>query len=215
MTASDGQAARLGTVAAWGGAVAWMFVSLLEAWFHFGEPGPMAAPLLPVLEWSQTIRVVNAYHLFAAVTRDRIEPEFQLQATADGPWLAHHLRYKPGPPERAPPFVAPHQPRVDFLLWFYGVGFEQRQPTFVADVAGAPLRRSHRRRGAVRVVSPLPARPAAVRIAFWDYRFTSPAEKAASGAWWTRRQVGTAPIFDCGGGTVERRPSDRAVRRGA
>ncbi|MEO5769782.1 MAG: lipase maturation factor family protein, partial [Polyangia bacterium] len=37
---------RLGTVAAWGGGLAWVFVSLLEAWFHFGEPGPLAGPLL-------------------------------------------------------------------------------------------------------------------------------------------------------------------------
>jgi hypothetical protein len=34
--------------------------------------------------------------------------------------------------------------------------------------------------------SPLAARPRRVRIAVYDYRFTTRAERARSGAWWVR-----------------------------
>lgn len=34
--------------------------------------------------------------------------------------------------------------------------------------------------------SPLAEGPRFVRLAYYDYRFTSPAERAATGAWWQR-----------------------------
>ncbi len=205
-------AAHLGRISAWIGAGAWVFVSLTEAWFHFGDPGAgfAAASLLTVLEWSQTFRIVNTFHLFAAVTRERIEPEIQVQAQAhghghaqteaqtqtDGDWVAYHLRYKPGDPLRAPRFVAPHQPRVDFLLWFYGLAYQRRQPAYAGELlsrlcgdpsAVAPLFRS---------APSLP--PRAVRIVFWDYRFTSAAEKRVTGAWWKRREIASTQPLVCG-----------------
>ena len=61
------------------------------------------------------LHLANTYHLFASITRERIEPEFQ--TLADGPvedreaddaaWTAQHLRHKPGDVTRAPDFVAP------------------------------------------------------------------------------------------------------------
>jgi hypothetical protein len=137
---------------------------------------------------------VNAFHLFAAVTRERIEPEIQIQT--DGIWTAHHLRYKPGDELRAPRFVAPHQPRVDFLLWFYGLAYQRRPPAYVGELlsrlcddpsAVAPL-----------FLSTPPPAPRAVRIVFWDYHFTSPAERHATGAWWKRRELASTEPFACG-----------------
>jgi hypothetical protein len=176
------------------GAATWILVSLIQAWFHFGEPGPaVTATLMPVLEISQTFRVVNTYHLFAAVTRQRVEPELQIQV--GGLWRARDLRYKPGEVSSAPPFVAPHQPRVDFLLWFYGLAYERRQPTYVA----ALLTRLCEDPAAVESLFSKPAPvPDAVRLVFWDYQFTSRSEKRATGNWWTRRQVGETQPFACG-----------------
>jgi hypothetical protein len=48
-------------------------------------------------------------------------------------------------------------------------------------------------------LAPPPARPAAVRIAFWEYHFTGPEERRQSGAWWRRRLLGTTPPMACGG----------------
>ena len=39
--------------------------------------------------------------------------------------------------------------------------------------------------------NPFPdAPPVRVRARLYDYRFSTPAERAASGAWWVRREVG-------------------------
>jgi hypothetical protein len=137
---------------------------------------------------NQRLRLVNTYHLFGGITRERIEPEFQtLDAGADsqdsGAWQAQHLRYKPGDPARRPVFVAPHQPRVDFQLWFHGLAF-QRRPAYVALL----LERMCEDAPAVQslFLAPLPAHPGYVRVVYWQYHFTTAEERRASGAWWRR-----------------------------
>ena len=105
------------------------------------------------------------------------------------------MRYKPGPLDRAPPFVAPHQPRVDFLLWFYGLGY-RGMPRYV----GSLLAHLCREPGVVQplFVDPLPAHPESVRVVFYDYHFTTAAEKAETGNWWRRRRVAETRAFSCG-----------------
>ena len=107
---------------------------------NFGEPIPALSFMTPLLERNWRLRLVNTYHLFASITRERIEPEFQTLAAGpveereadDAAWTAQHLRHKPGDVTRAPDFVAPHQPRVDFRLWFYGLAFQRRPPAYVS-----------------------------------------------------------------------------------
>ena len=87
------------------------------------------------------------------------KPEFQ--TTDDGTtWVAHEFRHKPGDPKRRPDWVAPHQPRVDFQLWFYGLSYRAgapeyvtkllerlcRDPDAVAPLFRAPLPRASARR---------------------------------------------------------------------
>lgn len=181
----------------WLGVGAWAGVSLTQSLFHFAPPGAQPEALIPVVELAETYRLINTYHLFAAVTRERIEPEFQVQAGAgdSDDWTPLVFRYKPGPVDRPPSFVAPHQPRVDFLLWFYGLSFARRQPGYVAGLLGglcddpgavAPL-----------FTGALPADIRSVRIAFWDYRFTSADQRRATGAWWARHLVQTSTPIRC------------------
>jgi hypothetical protein len=185
---------RLRRAAAGLGLCAWLVTSSVEAYFHFGDPGDAARPLVAVLELSQTYRLVSAYHLFAAVTRQRIEPEIQVQVDG-GAFVPLVFKYKPGPLGRAPPLVAPHQPRIDFLLWFYGLSFQQRRPAYVA----ALLDRLCDDPAAVAALFtvPPPAKTDAVRIVFWDYRFTSPDQRRATRDWWTRRQLQSTIPLPC------------------
>ncbi|MEO8603635.1 MAG: lipase maturation factor family protein [bacterium] len=139
-------------------------------------------------------RLVNTYHLFGSITRERIEPEFQVEV--DGTWQALQLQHKPGDPLRAPDLIAPHQPRVDFQLWFYGLSFQGGAPPYVA----ALLERLCHDPTAVQTLfrQPLPVAPGAVRIAFWRYRFSDAATRQASGAWWTRTPVAESRPIPCG-----------------
>ncbi len=172
-----------------GGVSLWLIVSAAAAVQQFADE-----PVAPALvEAADGLRVANVYHLFSAITRERIEPELQ---TWDGrEWTARDLRYKPGDVSRAPPFVAPHQPRVDFRLWFYGLSYKRGAPGFV----GALLNKMCADPQSVEELfaEPLPRAPEAVRIQFWNYEYTSPDERAASGAWWKREALETSRALSC------------------
>jgi lipase maturation factor 1 len=182
-------------------------VSLIDGLYHFTEPGRLLALAGPIFELNGRLRLVNSYHLFASITRERIEPELQTLAEghpvdqADderpGAWTAHDLWHKPGDPGRRPDFVAPHQPRVDFQLWFYGLAFRRREPAYV----GALVRRMCEDPAAVQPLfrAPLPPHPAAVRLVYWQYHFASRSEHRATGAWWTRQPLAASRAIPCAG----------------
>jgi hypothetical protein len=141
----------------------------------------------------EPFRVANVYRLFGHITRERIEPQVEL--LVDGQWSEHDLVYKPGDVMRAPPLVAPHQPRVDFRLWFYGLSFRRGMPQYVRTL----LDRLCTDREVVQPLfeAPLPAQVTAARLAFFSYRFTSPAQRAETGAYWTRQRLGALPERAC------------------
>jgi hypothetical protein len=168
-------------------------LSLVEALFHFTEPGAVLGRIEPLRERYEPWRAVNTYHLFGHITRERVELE--LEVSPDGERFSPlALRYKPGPPERPPPLVAPHQPRVDFQLWFYELSFRRGAPEYMVRL----VERLCRDPGAVAplFVDP-PGRPRAVRLVFYEYRFTTASERRASGAWWSRREVARSEAQQC------------------
>jgi hypothetical protein len=145
-----------------------------------GVPAPAAA-LLRIVE---PLRMMNTYGLFAVMTTTR--PEIVVEGSNDGQnWQAYEFRYKPGDVRRAPPLVAPHQPRLDWQMWFAALGSHQQNPWFsrflLRLLEGSPpvLRLLAR--------NPFPnAPPRYIRALLYEYRFTTPEERRASGAWWKR-----------------------------
>ncbi len=183
-------------------AILFVRVSLADAVVNFGGSDAPSF-MTSVLERNWRFHLVNTYHLFASITRERIEPEFQTLADGsradrepdDGAWTAQHFRHKPGDVARAPDFVAPHQPRVDFRLWFYGLAFQRRPPNYVAMLIERLCEEP-------RLVQPLfraslPPHPAAVRLVFWQYQFTSPGERRSTGAWWRRTRLAASAAVPC------------------
>jgi lipase maturation factor 1 len=169
--------------------IAYVAASAAEALAQFAsfpDLAWIAEPLAP-------FRVVNNYHLFASITRERIEPAIQ---TSDGQtWTTHALWHKAGDPARAPDFVAPHQPRLDFQLWFYGLSFRRGMPEYVERL----LQRLCTDPAAVQPFfrDRLPAAPTAVRIAFDRYTFTSREELSATGNWWRVEPLGASNPLTC------------------
>lgn len=71
--------------------------------------------------------VVNSYGLFAIMTTER--PEIVVEGSEDGQtWLEYEFKYKPGDVTRMPPWVAPHQPRLDWQMWFAALTGPQDDP---------------------------------------------------------------------------------------
>jgi len=174
------------------GLAAWLFLSALNAAVSFGKGGPWLQTWQPLRERVEPLRLVSSYHLFASITRERIEPEFQVEG--ENGWRPLHFWHKPGDLRRRPDYVAPHQPRVDFQLWFHGLSFQYRRPLYVTMLL-------ERLCGDPAAVAPLfsdpPAAARAVRIAYHRYRFTTRAEHRATGDHWKRTLLDTTPAIPC------------------
>jgi hypothetical protein len=138
-------------------------------------------------------RTINSYQLFTSMTL--VRKEAVLEGSQDGEtWESYELRYKPGHVDRPPPFVAPHQPRVDFLCWFLLLGGHDQEffQTLVKRVATEP-----------ETVAGLFARmpfdgkaPRWLRVRIYEYHFTDRATRAQTGAWWSRELVDTSNVID-------------------
>jgi hypothetical protein len=138
---------------------------------------------------AEPFRTVNGYGLFAVMTTSR--PEIVVEGSDDGEtWKEYAFRWKPGDMGRRPGFVEPHQPRLDWQMWFAALSDVRQNPWFVSFV--------HRLlEGSPDVLRLLAADPFAgkaprfVRAELYDYRFTDRVARAKTGAWWTRKLLGT------------------------
>lgn len=158
------------------------------------------------------LRIVNFYGPFAVMTTTR--PEIVIEGSDDGEhWRAYEFKYKPGDVRRAPPFVAPHQPRLDWQMWFAAL----HVPTGDARALLPPLRSNatvlyymqnygvdawfvnflaRLLQGSPHVLAllesnPFPdAPPRFVRARFYNYRFAEADAPCTRGEWWARQERG-------------------------
>lgn len=145
---------------------------------------PQPAWLAGVYERVAPFRSINGYGLFASMTRQR--DEIVLEGSDDGVnWRAYAFTWKPGDVNRRPRFCTPHMPRLDWQMWFAALGEIRSQPwlvnTMVRLLEGEPA--------VLRLLAsnPFPDRPPRqVRALAYGYRFTTFAERRATGAWWRR-----------------------------
>jgi lipase maturation factor 1 len=146
------------------------------------------APAASALSWIAPFGIVNTYGLFAVMTTSR--PEIIVEGSNDAQtWLEYGFKYKPGHLKRAPVWVQPHQPRLDWQMWFAALGSYQGQPWFVNFMVrlleGSPEVL------ALMATNPFPSSPPQyVRARLYDYKFTSFAERRSTGNWWRRELRG-------------------------
>jgi hypothetical protein len=150
--------------------------------------GAAPEPLNTLGRVTSPFQVVNSYGLFAVMTTTR--PEIVVEGSDDGEtWKAYEFRYKPGDVYRAPPWVEPYQPRLDWQMWFAALGNYQANPWFV----GFALRLLEGSRPVLGLLgkNPFPDHPPRyIRAELYDYTFTSEAEHRRTGAWWKRERSG-------------------------
>lgn len=144
--------------------------------------------LRSVFEVLERLRLVNSYGLFAVMTIER--PELVVEGSRDGrAWEAYEFKWKPGDVKRAPRFIAPHQPRLDWQMWFAALGYFPNHP-WVGRLLTRLLQGSPAVLGLLRT-NPFPGSPPRfVRVVIYDYRFSTRAERRATGAWWVRDRRG-------------------------
>ena len=177
-----------------------------------GRPLPRAltAPVARLQGW----RVANAYGLFAVMTRRRYELEFQ--GSDDGVhFKPYGFAFKPQDPRAAPGIYAPYQPRFDWDLWFASLDRSWRDDPWVLRTE-ALLLRGQPQVLALFARDPFPtAPPKEVRVVRWRYWFTTWAQRAKTGRWWTREDLGVfGPVLttDAQGRIVAARPRPWGVQ---
>jgi hypothetical protein len=163
-----------------------VFLSGLQYHLRFGGNAPI--PMLMVQAASDPFRIVNTYGPFSVITKDRME--IIIEGTADGvTWKEYAFKYKPGDVQRRPLWNIPLQPRVDWQLWFAALGTAKDNPWFTRFM----IRLLENSPPVVALLenNPFPDKPpVSVRAEFYDYHFTTIAERKKTGAWWTRDLMG-------------------------
>ncbi len=159
---------------------------------------PMLArhPLPPALQafaaTGSRYGIGNSYHIFPTMQTER--QELQIAGSYDGVhWERYVFRYKPGALDQPPAFIVPHQPRLDWMMWF--VPTQERAVAYwfapfldalAADKPAVTGLLAH---------NPFAgkASPRYLQVLAYRYRFTTGEERARSGNWWKAEYLGEFP----------------------
>ena len=185
---AEGQPRRLAAIGVGALTLLIVFCSLVEMDMRFGGNPP--APVQAVARFIEPLHLVSSYGLFAVMTTAR--DEIIIEGSSDGTeWREYEFRYKPGDLARPPPWNIPHQPRLDWQMWFAALDDPRRLPWF-----WRLLQRLLENEPSVTALlqkNPFPDKPPVyVRAWFYDYGFADDAARAR-GMWWARHSLG--PYF--------------------
>ncbi|XP_059087112.1 lipase maturation factor 2-like [Tigriopus californicus] len=121
------------------------------------------------------LHLTSSYGLFRSMTGVGGRPELIIEGSNSmkGPWREYNFLYKPGALDCAPKMMLPHQPRLDWQLWFAALGSYQQNPWFISLVYRI-LQNEHDVLNLMdKELNPFPDRPPKfVRAQLYHYHFT-------------------------------------------
>ena len=145
----------------------------------------------------QTTRLVRSwgighdFHIFPTMQTQR--HELQIEGSYDGrDWKAYKFKYKPGAIAQRPAFIVPHQPRLDWMIWFV----PPQHPAFMNwfEQFIIKLKQGSPEVSALLEHDPFKERPPEfIRIQVFQYQFTSIKERQETGNWWKYEYLGLFP----------------------
>jgi lipase maturation factor 1 len=171
------------TVGAWG--LVLVFSSLVQMDERFGGSPPTAAREMDRL--IEPLRMVGSYGLFAVMTTER--NEIIIEGSDDGTeWREYEFRYKPGDVARRPPWNIPHQPRLDWQMWFAALD-DPRRVNWFPHFLGKLLENEPAVTALLEKNPFADKPPQYLRAQFYSYTYSS-SEDLRKGVWWQRRSLG-------------------------
>jgi hypothetical protein len=162
----------------------------INAWLIFSAFKPQSRPpgwLANLYEEVEAFRIVNGYGLFRVMTKDR--DEIVIEGSTNGvDWAPYEFKWKPGDVKRAPGWCAPHQPRLDWQMWFAALETPEQNPWLVGLIIR--LLEGSRDVNGLLAHNPFPDKPPRyIRAMFYRYRFTTSGERRQTGSWWRRQEL--------------------------
>ena len=143
--------------------------------------------------WVRNYGLGNPYHVFPTMQTER--HELRIEGSYDGHnWQQYLFKYKPNEVTETPQFIVPHQPRLDWMIWFvpprhpdmrywfesFMFRLQQNDPSVTALLRHNPFDNK--------------PPPKYLRVMVYRYRFTTEEEKAASGNYWKKQLLGEFPF---------------------
>ena len=176
---------------AYSAAVLWLCLTFLicvtHIWIYHAQQKP-AAPLNAFVQVTSAFSLINNYGPFSIMTTKR--PEITVQGSMDGRnWQTYQFKYKPVNLDQKLGWNIPHQPRLDWQMWFAALekpATDSWFPRFMLKLQeGSPPVLS------LLAYNPFPGKPPTyVRALLYRYFYTTPEQRAATGQIWQREYLG-------------------------
>jgi len=170
---------------------------------------PIVQAMLHVYRVLNRFRLVHAYGVFPPTSSPAIRWVPVIEGTQDGhTWHPYTYRYMTTTEMSPPRYVAPYHPRLDHGIFYESFGSNDANfgwstlgggnPYDFSIVSGVQLlvQRLLEDEPVVRSLFracpfPIGTPPQAIRITFYRFQPTTPAERRRTGRWWTRTVAGT------------------------
>lgn len=165
------------------------FNSLIVGILNFSKGSRRAPQVMEELfRAGSRMQITSYYGLFANMTATR--PEIVIEGGIDGVnWKEYDFRWKAGDEKRRPAQVAPHQPRLDWQMWFAALNSERTgsvSDVWLVQFIDAIFAGSKPVLGLLAGDPMEGAKPRFLQVKLYRYQFTTPEERASSGRWWKR-----------------------------
>ncbi len=172
-------------------AAVWMGLVLLTCavhiWISQVRQMPVA-PLTALVRMTSAFSLVNNYGPFAVMTTER--NEIIVQGSNDGAhWQTYQFKYKPVNLDQKLGWNIPHQPRLDWQMWFAAMARPEADSWFARFM-------SKLQQGSPQVLALLGNNdfaekpPLYLRALLYRYFYTTPEQRAATGQIWRREYLG-------------------------
>ncbi|MGZ8184476.1 MAG: lipase maturation factor family protein [Methylobacter sp.] len=171
-------------------AAIWMCLVFLllatHTWIYHTKRTPVA-PLNYLVHLTSAFSVINNYGPFSIMTTER--PEIIVQGSNDGKnWLTYQFKYKPVNLDQHLQWNIPHQPRLDWQMWFAALETPAADSWFARFMEklqeGSPQVLS------LLAANPFPDKPPVyVRALLYRYFYTTPEQRADTGQIWQREYL--------------------------
>nr|CAD7433739.1 unnamed protein product [Timema monikensis] len=146
-------------------------------------------------EWHSRLdhlHLTNSYGLFRRMTGVGGRPEVIIVGSnnMEGPWKEYNFLYKPSNVNNTPPFVAPHQPRLDWQMWFAALGTYHQNPWLMSLTYRLLTGQKEVLNLLDTARNPFPVKPPKyIKANLYHYHYTPWSQRWAGGSWWTREEV--------------------------
>ncbi|MGR9116063.1 MAG: lipase maturation factor family protein [Gammaproteobacteria bacterium] len=175
----------------------WLIVVILTCSSHiwlYHSQKPLPAFFNALVKTTSSFWMINNYGPFSVMTTER--PEIIIEGSDDGrSWQPYLFNFKPVELDRELSWNIPHQPRLDWQMWFAALSTPDQNPWFSRFMT--QLSEASPQVLSLLANNPFPKKPPVqLRALLYRYSFTTPEQRADTGHIWRRELLGIYwPIY--------------------